>query len=209
VPPGDTRHEFKKIAIVPEYFAGSAVVLSAPVKVPVPSPETTPEIVLLIVSMVPAKCQSHGSGSPQETQNQSIVIESPATVPVKRMVCHWLAGTTPGVPGGYKDGHPEVRACPQYMGPKTDSAPWFIAKLACIRKLPSFIEISQGAYSETMICVVPDFVASCVEVAVIVAVPKDIGVKTPEEVIVPSVADHVTAGSYAPVPCTVAAQVEV
>jgi hypothetical protein len=60
-----------------------------------------------------------------------------------------------------------------------------------------------------MICVVPDFVASCVEVAVIVAVPKDIGVKTPEEVIVPSVADHVTAGSYAPVPCTVAAQVEV
>jgi len=39
----------------------------------------------------------------------------------------------------------------------------------------------------------PDFVESCVEVAVIFAVPEDVGVKTPEEVIVPSVADQLTA----------------
>jgi hypothetical protein len=61
----------------------------------------------------------------------------------------------------------------------------------------------------TDICAVPDFVVSCVEVAVIVAVPEDAGVNTPEAVIVPSVAVQVTAELYAPVPCTVAAQVEV
>ena len=38
----------------------------------------------------------------------------------------------------------------------------------------------------------PDFVVSWVEVAVILAVPVDDGVKTPEEVIVPLVADHET-----------------
>lgn len=113
VVPGDTMHEFEKIAIVPEYFAGSAVVTSAPEKVPVPSLRTSPETVLLVVSIVPVKFQFHGPGRPQETQNQSMVIESPVTVPVKPMVCHWLPGTTPGVPGGYRDGHPEVRACIQ------------------------------------------------------------------------------------------------
>lgn len=41
--------------------------------------------------------------------------------------------------------------------------------------------------------VVPDFVESCVDVAAMVAVPDAAGVNTPAELIVPSVADHVTA----------------
>jgi hypothetical protein len=57
--------------------------------------------------------------------------------------------------------------------------------------------------------VVPDFVVSCVEVAVITAVPVDVGVNTPEDVIVPSVAPQVTAELYDPVPCTVAVQMDV
>lgn len=43
----------------------------------------------------------------------------------------------------------------------------------------------------------------------IVAVPVPVGVNTPEEVIVPSVAAQETAELYAPVPCTVAVQVDV
>ena len=39
----------------------------------------------------------------------------------------------------------------------------------------------------------PDLVASCVEVAVMVAVPVPLGVKTPAAVITPPVADQVTA----------------
>ena len=55
----------------------------------------------------------------------------------------------------------------------------------------------------------PDFEVSCVEVAVMVAVPVPEGVNTPEDVIVPSVAPQVTAELYDPVPCTVAVQVDV
>jgi hypothetical protein len=40
---------------------------------------------------------------------------------------------------------------------------------------------------------VPDFVESCDDVAVITAVPRFAGVKTPEEIMVPSDAAHVTA----------------
>jgi len=47
--------------------------------------------------------------------------------------------------------------------------------------------------AETTTLLDPDFVVSCVEVAVIVAVPVPPGVKTPADVIVPPVADHVTA----------------
>ena len=47
---------------------------------------------------------------------------------------------------------------------------------------------------------VPDFVESCDDVAVIAAVPKLAGVNTPEEVMVPSDAAHVTAELYDPVP---------
>ena len=61
----------------------------------------------------------------------------------------------------------------------------------------------------TLIELVPDFVESCDEVAVITAAPKFDGVNTPEDVIVPSVAPHVTAELYDPVPCTVAVQVDV
>jgi hypothetical protein len=61
----------------------------------------------------------------------------------------------------------------------------------------------------TSIVAVPDFEVSCVEVAVMVAVPVPAGVNTPEDVIVPSDAAHVTAGLYDPVPCTVAVQVDV
>lgn len=52
----------------------------------------------------------------------------------------------------------------------------------------------------TAIDVVPDFVVSCVEVAVIVAVPDAAGVNTPEEVIAPSVEAQETAELYAPAP---------
>ena len=61
----------------------------------------------------------------------------------------------------------------------------------------------------TSIVAVPDFEVSCVEVAVMVAVPVPEGVNTPEDVIVPSVAPQVTAELYDPVPCTVAVQVDV
>jgi hypothetical protein len=56
---------------------------------------------------------------------------------------------------------------------------------------------------------VPDFEVSCVEVAVMVAVPVPAGVNTPEVVIAPSDAAQVTAELYEPVPCTVAVQVDV
>jgi hypothetical protein len=61
----------------------------------------------------------------------------------------------------------------------------------------------------TLIELVPDFVESCDEVAVITAVPKFDGVNTPEDVIVPSVAPQVTVELYDPVPCTVAVQLDV
>jgi hypothetical protein len=61
----------------------------------------------------------------------------------------------------------------------------------------------------TSIVAVPDFEVSCVEVAVIVAVPVPAGVNTPEVVIAPSDAAQVTAELYDPVPCTVAVQVDV
>ena len=55
----------------------------------------------------------------------------------------------------------------------------------------------------------PDFVVSCVDVAVIIAVPADVGLNTPEDVIVPSVAAQATVELYAPVPCTVSEQLDV
>jgi len=70
------------------------------------------------------------------------------------------------------------------------------------------VTVSAVAFA-TAIDIAQDFVASCVEVAVIVAVPEAVGVKTTEEVIEPSVADQVTALLNAPVPVTVAVQVEV
>ena len=57
--------------------------------------------------------------------------------------------------------------------------------------------------------IVPDFVESCDEVAVITAVPKFDGVNTPEDVMVPSVAPQVTAELYEPVPSTVPEHVDV
>jgi hypothetical protein len=50
----------------------------------------------------------------------------------------------------------------------------------------------------------PALVGSSVDVAVMDAFPVVDGVKTPDEVIVPPVADHATAELYAPVPVTVA-----
>jgi hypothetical protein len=61
----------------------------------------------------------------------------------------------------------------------------------------------------TTIDTLPDLEVSCVEVAVMVAVPVPAGVNTPEDVIVPSVAPQVTAELNDPVPCTVAVQVDV
>lgn len=69
----------------------------------------------------------------------------------------------------------------------------------------------EGAVTVTM--ALPDLVESCTDVAVTVAEPVVVGVNTavfvPEEAVVPSVAVQVTAGLYAPVPCTVAAQLDV
>ena len=53
----------------------------------------------------------------------------------------------------------------------------------------------------------PDLVESCVEVAVIVAVPAPAGVKTPADVIVPPLAVQLTAELKLPVPVTLAVQV--
>lgn len=47
---------------------------------------------------------------------------------------------------------------------------------------------------ETGSCTDADLVVSCVDVAVITAVPAVLGEKTPAAVIDPSVADHVTFG---------------
>jgi hypothetical protein len=54
-------------------------------------------------------------------------------------------------------------------------------------------EVMVDAAAETATFVEPDLVVSCVEVAVMVAVPVPPGVNTPAEVIVPPVADQVTA----------------
>jgi hypothetical protein len=61
----------------------------------------------------------------------------------------------------------------------------------------------------TAIVAVPDFVVSCVDVAVIITDPATVGVNTPEDVIVPFVASQITVELYGPVPCTVAVQVDV
>ena len=61
----------------------------------------------------------------------------------------------------------------------------------------------------TLMELVPDSDEFCDEVAVIVAIPRFDGVKTPEDVIVPSVAAHVTAELYDPVPRTIAVQLDV
>jgi len=63
--------------------------------------------------------------------------------------------------------------------------------------------------TETATDAAPDLVVSSAEIAVIVAVPDVVGVKTPDEVIAPSVAVQFTAELKAPVPCTAAEQVEV
>jgi hypothetical protein len=55
----------------------------------------------------------------------------------------------------------------------------------------------------------PDSVVSWLDVAVMVAAPAPLGMKTPDALIVPPVAAQVTAELNAPVPCTVAAQVDV
>ena len=61
----------------------------------------------------------------------------------------------------------------------------------------------------TVTVALPDFVESCVDVAVIIALPVPVGVKTPAEVIVPPVAVQFTPELYAPVPVTVDVHVEV
>jgi hypothetical protein len=58
----------------------------------------------------------------------------------------------------------------------------------------------------------PDFVVSCIELAVIVAVPEVDGVNTPVPLTLPTLAglaDHATAVLNFPVPVTVAEQVAV
>jgi hypothetical protein len=61
----------------------------------------------------------------------------------------------------------------------------------------------------TLIDADPEMVLSCAEVATQVPAPLAEGVKTPACVMVPPVADHVTAVLIFPLPTTVAVQVEV
>src|ERR1035438_7308615 len=64
----------------------------------------------------------------------------------------------------------------------------------------------------TVTCALPIFVESCVEVAVVVAVPAPAGVKTPELLTAPILAgltDHVIDVLKLPEPVTVGVQVEV
>ena len=68
---------------------------------------------------------------------------------------------------------------------------------------------SKGAGLLTVIGAEPDLVPSWVDVAVTLAVPAPLGINTPEVEIVPPVADQVTPVLNAPVPCTVAEQVDV
>jgi hypothetical protein len=55
------------------------------------------------------------------------------------------------------------------------------------------MEVIVGAPAETATSAEPNFVESCVEVAFTVAVPVPEGVKTPELLTLPPVADQVTA----------------
>ena len=70
-------------------------------------------------------------------------------------------------------------------------------------------EVIEMGTTLTVRVVAPNLVVSCNDVAVMEAVPADVGVKTPFVVIVPFVDDHVTPLLYAPVPCTDAVQTEV
>ena len=70
--------------------------------------------------------------------------------------------------------------------------------------------IAEGAVTATI--AEPDLVGSCVEVAVMVAVPALLGVNTPELVTAPMLAgltDHVTVVLNPPVPVTVGVQADV
>ena len=72
--------------------------------------------------------------------------------------------------------------------------------------------VGTGLLAETITVVVPDLDVSCVEVAVTVAVPADVGVKTPVLLTVPilvGLTDHKTELLKLPVPVTVGVQVDV
>ena len=67
-------------------------------------------------------------------------------------------------------------------------------------------DVMVGGTGTTVMAAEPNLVVSCVEVAIQVAVPIAVGVRTPAEVMVALVADQVMAELYAPVPTTCAAQ---
>ena len=69
--------------------------------------------------------------------------------------------------------------------------------------------VGDTVFVATETVAVPNFVASCTEVAVIVAVPVPAGVNTPPLEIDPPVAVQVTALLKLPVPATVAVQADV
>lgn len=74
------------------------------------------------------------------------------------------------------------------------------------------MEIARAVVFAADIELFPDFVESCVELAVIVAVPATAGAKTPELLMVPALdglTDQVTAELYVPVPVTVDVHVAV
>jgi DNA repair protein RadC len=83
----------------------------------------------------------------------------------------------------------------------------------CVVRIDAGEQVTETVVMVTgtlMVTVVePDSVASCVDVAVIVALPAPLGVNIPDDVIVPLVADHATPLLYAPVPVIDAVQLEV
>jgi len=84
--------------------------------------------------------------------------------------------------------------------------------LAAVPVGRSEIVIANVAGVATAIAAVANLVASCVEVAFIVAVPAPVGVKTPTLLTVPlpvGLTDHVTDELKLPVPLTAAVHVEV
>jgi hypothetical protein len=93
------------------------------------------------------------------------------------------------------------------------AGPAYVETTRCRPAASRGVEEDDGGARAITIFSEPDFVVSCVEVAVMVAVPAvELAVNSPAAEIVPAEAgltDHVTVLAYAPVPATVAAHSEV
>ena len=97
--------------------------------------------------------------------------------------------------------------------PRTFAKHWLLASRATVEGLQEIeTEVIVDGGAVTVIIAAADFVESCVEVAVIVAVPAAEAVKTPMVLTAPmfdGLTDHVTALLKLPAPITAAVQTEV